>query len=168
MWGAVDSNRRGDNENYTFTGSFDCKCECYKMANYNNYNGLYNQDIQISQNTSWTTANISSYFNTSSNIINVPGKITVKSGYTLTINQGLSFRFSEVGKIIVEKGARLIVNGVQNNEVEFTSACNNMWEGIEVWGDKTASQYSNPISSTQQGYVELNYITQEINFIIIR
>jgi len=147
----------GINENYTFTGSFDCKCECYKMANYNNYNGVYNQDIQISQNTSWTTANISSYFNTSSNIINVPGNITVKSGYTLTIDQGLSFQFSEVAKIIVEKGAKLIVNGVQGNEVEFTSACNNLWEGIEVWGDKTASQLSNPISSTQQGYVELNY-----------
>jgi|GEM_PF-2671304 hypothetical protein len=145
------------NFNYNNQVFADCKQDCYDISNYNLYQNQYNSDIQIATSISWTSSNISNYFNTTSNIIKVPGKITIKSGNTLTIEQGLSFQFSEVGKIIVEKGAKLIVNGVQGNEVEFTSACNNMWEGIEVWGDETESQYANPISSTQQGYLELNY-----------
>ena len=145
--------------NYNYNNQYfpDCKQDCYNTNNYNLYQNQYNSTIQITSNTTWTTTNISNYFNTTTGIVKVPGKITVKAGNTLTIEQGLSFQFSEVGKIIVEKGAKLIVNGVQNNEVVFTSACNNMWEGFEVWGDKDITQYANPHSATQQGYIELHY-----------
>ena len=73
--------------------------------------------------------------------------IIVKTGYTLTIK--CEVQFVPEAKIIVEPGAKLIIDGgTLTNEKYFDK----LWQGIEVWGNKNHSQV--PISN--QGYVYIN------------
>ena len=65
-------------------------------------------------------------------------------GSTLTITS--TIKFNEGCKIIVEPGARLIINGGT-----LTSTCPGFWGGIEVMGNPDLPQY--PISN--QGYVHI-------------
>jgi len=61
--------------------------------------------------------------------------VVIKTGNTLTIREKIGF--IEQSKIIVEPGAKLIVdNGT------LTGTCGTMWQGIEVQGNKNASQYT--------------------------
>ena len=70
--------------------------------------------------------------------------LTVKSGNTLTIIS--TIKFTERTKIIVEKGARLLIDGGI-----LTSNCTDFWGGIEVLGDRNLPQM--PISN--QGYLSI-------------
>ncbi|MBR1626580.1 MAG: S8 family serine peptidase [Bacteroidales bacterium] len=72
------------------------------------------------------------------------GDITIKSGATLTINSTL--RMAPNSKIIVEKGAKLVVNGGT-----ITSACNKYWEGIYIEGNRNLPQ-----TESNQGVLVLN------------
>ncbi|MDT8412892.1 MAG: T9SS type A sorting domain-containing protein [Vicingaceae bacterium] len=65
----------------------------------------------------------------------VKSNLTIKSGATLTLLNGI-LNMPKNGKIIIEKGARLIVNGAL-----ITNLCGEMWGGIEVRGDMNLSQY---------------------------
>ncbi|MBU1009894.1 MAG: S8 family serine peptidase [Bacteroidetes bacterium] len=58
----------------------------------------------------------------------------VKPGATLTINEDCFF--NENGVVIVDTAAKLIVNNAT-----LTTSCRNMWNGIQVWGNKTRSQF---------------------------
>lgn len=79
------------------------------------------QDIEINQNTMWN------YTKTiSTNVI-------VKQGATLTVTSYILMKNNT--KIIVEPGAKLIVDGGT-----ITNACDEKWAGIEVWGDETKTQ----------------------------
>jgi hypothetical protein len=70
------------------------------------------------------------------------GDVRICSGSTLTITNTVSFVSN--AKIIVERGAKLVLNG-------GILTCNEgMWQGIEVWG--TASAYQNPVD---QGWVQI-------------
>ena len=89
----------------------------------------------ISSNTTWT----------SSKTIN--GSIRVKSGATLTISgSGTVIYMPSRGKIAVERGAKLIVDGAR-----ITNECDGaMWLGIQLAGD-----INKPPEAASQGYLEL-------------
>ena len=72
------------------------------------------------------------------------GEIIVKRGVTLTVSSNL--KMVKASKIIVEPGAKLVVNGG-----EIVGACGEYWDGIRLEGNKNLSQ-----TETNQGVVELN------------
>ena len=72
------------------------------------------------------------------------GEIIVKNGVTLTVSSNL--KMVKASKIIVEPGAKLVVNGG-----EIVGACGEYWNGIRLEGNKNLSQ-----TETNQGVVELN------------
>ncbi|MEQ1732158.1 MAG: zinc-dependent metalloprotease [Bacteroidia bacterium] len=59
--------------------------------------------------------------------------IIVEAGATLTIQ--CNVLMPDEAKIIVKPGAKLVIDGGT-----ITSGCGLMWQGIEVWGDKTKTQ----------------------------
>ena len=61
--------------------------------------------------------------------------VVVSNGATLTLKCTLQMPYH--GKITVEKGAKLILDGAT-----ITSSCNYMWDGIVVMGDKNMYQLS--------------------------
>ncbi len=74
--------------------------------------------------------------------------VVVNNGAHLTIKSEL--RFSEDSRIIVKPGGRLILDGCR-----LTNACfDEMWQGIEVWGNASTYQYE-VNGSYGQGYLEL-------------
>jgi len=75
--------------------------------------------------------------------------VIINDGAKLTINSA-EILFSADTKIIVKPGGRLILDGCT-----LTSICSTeLWQGIEVWGNKTTHQYA-VNGSYGQGYVEL-------------
>ena len=80
--------------------------------------------------------------------------IIVKTGKTLTINDGAYIYMPEAGKIIVEPGAKLLID-----QATITSGCSGMWEGIEVWGNSSQHQFVYGNNQYYQGYVNLNDAT---------
>jgi hypothetical protein len=75
--------------------------------------------------------------------LNQIGDVRICSGSTLTITSIVGFM--ENAKIIVERDAKLILDGGT-----LTNACEGMWKGIEVWG--TSAQGQVP---TYQGWVQV-------------
>ena len=69
---------------------------------------------------------------------NIRENIVVKPGYTLKIIGGSVVNMPRTGRIIVERGAKLIVDGST-----LTNACGAMWGGIEVRGNTTKDQNGN-------------------------
>jgi hypothetical protein len=61
--------------------------------------------------------------------------ITVQSGKTLTIMNDLTLQFCETGKLVINPGGKVILNGV------LTSDCNDGWLGVEVQGNGSTNQY---------------------------
>jgi len=74
----------------------------------------------------------------------VKSNIIIPNGSILTITGVLNM--PKNGKIIVEQGGKLIVNGGT-----ITNQCGQLWNGIEVQGDMNASQ----ITTGAQGYLEI-------------
>lgn len=79
----------------------------------------------------------------------VIGDLIIDSSYILTIKSS-KIRFSdENSRIIINPGAKLIVDGSI-----LTSTCNDMWQGIEVWGN--ADEHQNIINGIcEQGVLQL-------------
>lgn len=73
--------------------------------------------------------------------------IVVSNNATLTITGEVKMPIN--GKIIVHPGAKLIIDGGR-----IMSAHEDLWQGIQVWGDKTAHQ-SFENGTYFQGYLEL-------------
>lgn len=95
------------------------------------------EDLVIDQNTVWDAL---PHRNLSQDVI-------IKSGNYLAIKGTVNIGNGK--KIIVEPGARLIVDGGL-----LTNQCGGTWEGIEVWGDNSLSQA--PLVFPQhQGTVDL-------------
>lgn len=93
--------------------------------------------FSVTTNTTWSNNN---HF--------LPVSVTVEDGATLTITGTLYC--SQYAKIIVKPGGCLIVNGGK-----LTSFCEeNMWQGIEVWGNSSTHQYE-VNGSYGQGYLEM-------------
>ena len=74
--------------------------------------------------------------------------VIVENGGVLTIESTIFM--GESTKIIVKPGGRLILD----YRAVLTGMCGNMWQGIEVWGNKNAHQYEIN-GSYQQGYLEM-------------
>ena len=76
--------------------------------------------------------------------------LRIESGGSLVVNNTLNM--PKEGKIIVEQGGELIVDGGT-----ITNGCGQQWQGIEVWGTRSESQM--PCTTTgmtcNQGYLEL-------------
>ncbi|MBR1514881.1 MAG: hypothetical protein IJ622_11425 [Bacteroidales bacterium] len=76
--------------------------------------------------------------------------IYVENSGTLTIKNCL-FSIHPEAKIIVKPGGRCILDGCK-----LTCSCTGeMWQGIEVWGNKNANQSEDANGEYAQGYVEL-------------
>ncbi|MCD4683750.1 MAG: hypothetical protein K8R86_10755, partial [Bacteroidales bacterium] len=87
--------------------------------------------------------------------------LTVKAGETLELTNNTSLMFGEDAKLIVERGATLIVD---NSILTNNDACPVFWEGVELWGIASANQ-----SSTEHGIVEvINNGTIENSIVGIR
>lgn len=114
----------------------------YRHDNHNS--GIYeysgcdyypNNPIIINSNVTWSTNKI------------MNSDIIIEQNNTLTISSTISM--PEHSKICVKQGAKLIINGGK-----LTTSCDNLWEGIEVWGDNNYSQFvENGVQ--HQGYLEL-------------
>ena len=91
-------------------------------------------DQEITSNTTWNSSR------------NLTANLVVKSGNTLTINNGAVINIAKDKKIIIEKGAKLIISNAT-----LTNECSQLWNGIEVQGDMNASQ----LTAGAQGYLEI-------------
>lgn len=75
--------------------------------------------------------------------------LIIENGAKLTLKDCI-LHVPSGANIIVKPGGQLIVDGAT-----ITNRCDNMWQGIEVWGDRSANQYQNAQGQYAQGYVEL-------------
>lgn len=74
--------------------------------------------------------------------------LIIESGSKLTLEDCWLHMPSDA-RIIIKPGGKLIVDGAS-----ITNKCNNMWQGIEVWGDR--NQHQNLVNGGYyQGYLEL-------------
>ena len=118
----------------------DNTCECGEY--YHADNPLINTDQE------WTIGSLP----TDGSDLAEPGvfrintRLLIESGNTLTIGPDVRLEFGPYGRITVDKGAKLIVNGAT-----ITKACNEYWYGIEVVGEDSLNQ-----SNSHQGKVILN------------
>lgn len=128
---ADDISSTGNNASYTgYCGSGRINaCAAVQMAQ------NYNQDITISTSTTWNTD------------ISIFGNAKIETGSTLTIT-GNAY-FGENAKLIVEHGAKLIIDGgLLTNSV---GCGDNFWEGIVLEGEVNTPQGS--INNTAQPVV---------------
>ncbi|MCK9290584.1 MAG: T9SS type A sorting domain-containing protein [Bacteroidales bacterium] len=74
--------------------------------------------------------------------------LIIESGAELTI-KGI-VNVPKDSKIIVKQGGKLIIDGGT-----LKNGCGQPWQGIQIWGDKTAHQYPDANGNYQQGYLKL-------------
>lgn len=94
----------------------------------------------ITSNTTWSGLNCK-----------VNGCIVIESNTTLNIESSL-LRFNDYdGRVIIKQGGKLTIDG---STLKSAHGCSDMWQGIEVWGDR--NQHQNPVHGGYlQGYLEL-------------
>ncbi len=84
----------------------------------------------------------------------IEGSIKVTASHTLTItgttNNPTTIHLPKYGKIIVEKGAKLIIDGAT-----LTNSCDAMWTGIYLEADPSLRQISTSGGYYTQGYCEI-------------
>lgn len=83
--------------------------------------------------------------------------ITIEPGASLTLTADL--KMDPSSKIIVKRGAKLIVNGGTITNLANCSGDQLKWQGIEVWGNPNHSQQADANGDYEQGYLELNNAT---------
>lgn len=99
---------------------------------------LSSSPISVTSNTVWSNNN---HF--------LPFDVMVENGATLTITGKV--HCSNHANIIVKPGGRLIINGGT-----LTNSCpEDMWPGIQVWGNSSIHQYPDVSGNYAQGYLEL-------------
>ena len=132
-------------------------------VNSNHPNGTWNNQMGYGLVDAYAAVQMAKCYNGEDVLVNVintntdintntfaRGEVTIKSGNTLTLTSTLSM--APDAKIIVEPGAKLIVNGGT-----ITNACpDEFWAAIFVVGDR-----NQPQTQQYQGYVELNNATIE-------
>lgn len=85
--------------------------------------------------------------------------ITIETGNTLTINT--SVYMGREASIIVEPGAKLIIDNGLITNYKHCGHENNSWPGIQVWGIGSGHQFPDANGNYQQGYLEINNSTIE-------
>lgn len=76
----------------------------------------------------------------------IEGNIIIEPGAELTIGVEGYILMNCYTKVIVKPGGRLIIDGGK-----ISSVCNEMWQGIEVWGNPSLPQ----IPNSNQGFVNV-------------
>ena len=104
----------------------------------------HNHDVNITSNTTWAYER------------HMKGNVIVKAGNTLTVQCRVSML--QDAKFIVEKGAKLIVDGG-----EITNVMGRLWRGIEIVGTPGAAH----LISNQTGYCSTQGIVEIKNNAII-
>jgi hypothetical protein len=105
--------------------------------------------LSISSDQSWN-GSLNPIVNSST--INIMNELRVESGKTLQITNNI-LAFGNAGKIIIEPGAKLIVNSSTLTSFDCDGL---MWEGIELQGNANSAQ-----SSAAQGQLIINNSTIE-------
>ncbi len=97
----------------------------------------------------WTPA--SNPFQAGQASVSTSASFTINTGTIVTI-QNMNIVFGPNAKVIVEPGATLILD---NTKFTGLDACETMWPGVEVWGDRTKSQnlWSGNGLNTHQGRI---------------
>ncbi|MCK9448033.1 MAG: hypothetical protein M0Q41_03545 [Bacteroidales bacterium] len=110
--------------------------------------------LQILQNCLVQDANhiITGTVNWNSSV-EVFGNIEVEDGGKLTITDVVSLHPSS--KFIIKSGGKVIIDGGILTNINDACHGNAMWQGIQIWGDKTAHQYPDANGNYQQGYLKL-------------
>lgn len=98
----------------------------YAQVNY----GYEEYIIEYEEDITWVTNKKASKI-----IVETGGKLTIKS----------MVEFLPGADFIVKPGGELVIDG------GYLTTCKGLWNGIQVWGDKSKSQYA----STKQGYAQL-------------
>lgn len=70
--------------------------------------------------------------------------VIINPGVTLTVTGSVYFVPS--AKLIVKQGGKLIIDGGK-----LASSCENLWKGVEVWGNSILTQYS----TVNQGFIQV-------------
>lgn len=80
--------------------------------------------------------------------------IRVEDGGSLTIKGDIEFQRD--GSIIIEPGGKLTVDGALLTSLgNYKTYQETHWQGIQVWGNKSAHQYPDAYGNYQQGYLKL-------------
>lgn len=88
----------------------------------------------VSASDSWSSGSGNNPWNTTSvNQVYIHNELIIQTGVNLVIN-GMTFCFSPSGKVIIQPGATLTMNGTIFKGIK---SCNNMWQGVEVWGNSS-------------------------------
>lgn len=82
-------------------------------------------DLHINTNTHWSSSR------------KIKGIITIQTGNELKISSSTVISFGMNGKIIIEPGAKLILES--GTVLQGIETCNTMWQGVEVWGNQSIS-----------------------------
>lgn len=101
--------------------------ESYLEVYYYEYEYQPCQTVTVTASDSWDSGDVSPFARYE--------LITVNSGVTLTIESDLILRFCEDGKLVINPGGKVILNGT------LTSSCNDGWTGVEVQGNGSTNQY---------------------------
>lgn len=103
--------------------------------------------LTSSVNTTWTYGAVPNNPLGALTDIHIINELRINNNSHLTI-RGMTFRFSPQAKVIIEAGSSLTLDRtttVPYDPAVFTSnhACEDpyMWQGIEVWGNKSQSQF---------------------------
>lgn len=115
-----------------FPGDLDA-CHCNgKLYTANGYRGIWESTFirQGFETRQWKIENNTTWHED----MNLFCTLVIEPGATLTVKNTL--RVFGNHKIIVKPGARLIIDGGV-----VTSQCDNLWQGIEVWGNRNLHQY---------------------------
>ncbi|MDO8969337.1 MAG: M43 family zinc metalloprotease, partial [Saprospiraceae bacterium] len=85
--------------------------------------GVISTSSDISGNITWDLSNVPT------GVMQVTAEIHILSNSSLTVAAGVTVRFCENAKLVVDPGGRLVLNGT------LTNACEGkMWAGVEVHG----------------------------------
>lgn len=125
-----------------------CVSQCFEDG-WNDVNNL-----TVASNETWALGSIPADAN-NDDILRIAGTVYVRDGATLTIDDDVRLEFGPNGRIVIERGGRIVAD-----HVAFVSACNAMWHGVEVWGTKDASQ-NNIGNNPDQGSFHASYCTFE-------
>lgn len=117
-----------DNNPFKHQYNADYSCNCYDP--FTSYDS-----IKITTDTSWQGS------------VRLDKPLIIEAGGQLTITGTVFVPWTWIiNPIIVKKGGILILDGGK-----ITKSCNELWRGIQVWGDSSLSQY--PYSN--QGYLSM-------------
>ena len=116
----------------------DYTCSCGEYYHYPN--------LSVDEDAIWGTLPTTDVTEAPPGVLRIENTLTIQSGVTLTLDPDVTLEFGAYGRITVEQGAELIVNGAT-----ITKACDEYWYGIEVLGNDDSPQ-----TSYYQGTVDLN------------